>query len=319
MLCTSGGPALQALGTWVRAHTSPSHACRPGPLPLLLAGSHILSVSQMTPTPCLLSGVYEVKARSNCPTWANASPTLQLALQVAGVSDLAVAAELCNWPCSSQAGSCALAPWSGQAPNSALLTCHTAACRPCPPPQDCSIDILPMTDPALTCSEPLNDLYGENQMRAYYADLLTINSVLPKVENPARCAVQTLVQIQQSGCKQLAPAALLLLLPCLPGRADLAPFPPPARYCRCSAPLLPPLCSCSDMPCSKYMFDIVNSGSTLTMTFWSATTDVTAFTTLQAHVRRERRPAQGRPAQGRVAQGRAVRGREGNGAAACKW
>jgi len=47
------------------------------------------------------------------------------------------------------------------------------------------VDIYPITDPAANCSEPLNDMYADNQMRGYYATPTTIRSLLP-TDTPAR-------------------------------------------------------------------------------------------------------------------------------------
>ena len=47
------------------------------------------------------------------------------------------------------------------------------------PLQDCSIDLLPIGDPAATCTEPLAATFPDNQMRAYYATTTKIISTLP--------------------------------------------------------------------------------------------------------------------------------------------
>ncbi|PSC75114.1 multiple epidermal growth factor-like domains 6 [Micractinium conductrix] len=44
---------------------------------------------------------------------------------------------------------------------------------------DCSIDLLPIGDPAATCTEPLAATFPDNQMRAYYATTTKIISTLP--------------------------------------------------------------------------------------------------------------------------------------------
>ena len=55
-----------------------------------------------------------------------------------------------------------------------------------PPAQDCSIDVLPMTDPSPDCSEPLTETpnykYGQLQLRMFYQSTDTIRSVLPSDE-----------------------------------------------------------------------------------------------------------------------------------------
>ena len=68
------------------------------------------------------------------------------------------------------------------------LLCHLPDYPDLPPPrpppaQDCSIDVLLMTDPSPDCSEPLTETpnykYGQLQMRMFYQSTDTIRSVLP--------------------------------------------------------------------------------------------------------------------------------------------
>lgn len=61
--------------------------------PSLPAGTTVASVTtiktQAGTDGCGLAGEYEIKAASKCSSWKTATPTMQLAFEVAGVSALA--------------------------------------------------------------------------------------------------------------------------------------------------------------------------------------------------------------------------------------
>jgi len=165
--------------------------------------------------------------------------------------------------------------------------------NPCQPPQDCSIDILPMTDSALGCSEPLNTLFPSNQLRGYYATTKRIQSLIPNdlVTRYARGgapgwlgagALGLQLQLSTASCACTARDCsglhtAVLLLHHRPAPLCPASLHPPRPFnhglCRPSHDFL----RRSSLPaCSTYMFAIDNpSDTTVTMSFWAVTTDPT--------------------------------------------
>lgn len=230
------------------------------------AGSHIIDVGRMAS--CSLSSYYELRAYTKCTSWAQTSPTtrVKLALVVAGVRPgkgrcctplrsvspdrvlgrvvprrrctrfLTLKGCKCTYP----AALLHRTPLAKKLSHAALLSVASAL-------QDCSIDVLPIADPA--CADPTSSTgygYGTIQMRAYYKDLTTIRSLLQQEDprcgegqaRPGQAASQVLLQERvgqgAAACRERAgvEGSGNRLPPCWPPRpADLhicsvpSPFP----------------------------------------------------------------------------------------------